>query len=228
MDMDEIVKARESLSMALTAYRAQYEEAQAALGEAQVRVESTRARYEALRSQIDGLLSTLDPNAPALTAAPQPKKPTVQPKRHIAPTVHGMTRIESIIHVMNGKAMTAGDIEDALTAANLAPKSNNLKGYISTLLSSHSRTAQYPDGRPILHPTTKKEIRVSTFTRVGRGLYQATVVNPEELLASLSADGSTEVVDAIEPPDVHISEGDVSLADDLFASQGLDVKTLNL
>lgn len=88
-------------------------------------------------------------------AAPKAKaKPTTAVKAATAPKREGTTLVGRLCAIIGTKTMGAGDIEKAILAQGNVPASKNLRGYISTVLSS-----------------TKDKSGKKIFAKEGRGMY---------------------------------------------------------
>lgn len=115
-----------------------------------------------------------------------------------------VTMIDAMRYVMGDKVMTAGEIEDALKSANLDRKSNNLRAYISTLLSSQTQPVLDSNGKPEIQNGVAVTAKV--FAAVERGRYRVAI--------PLSSDDSEVLVAS-------------TSATDILASQGIDITTIN-
>lgn len=135
-----------------------------------------------------------------------------------------MTVIEKMVSVMGDKSMTARQVEDALVAAGLVIKSNNTRGYISSLLGTQTKKVKGADGVALRDPITKEFVRALVFKKVDRGLYQVNKVDSAAIMAELGSKPTAQAPAG--NSEVLLVDTGKSPADALFQSQGLDVDSL--
>ena len=138
------------------------------------------------------------PGRPRKTEASKGAK-TTQAKRAPRSAQGGddkLTMIEAMVKVMGGKTMTAGDIEEGLNSEKLAPKSNNLRGYISSVLS----------------------IQRDVFEKVSRGQYRV----KSTAKAAKTAKTAAAKEEAAESPVTETTEAAPRSAADVLAEIGLE------
>jgi TolA-binding protein len=172
----EIVKAlrsilsqRNTISARLNKASSKVQELEAALNEARSTLTSLENENRELQEKGDKLAEVFPLEAQqaqeenqAGTIVKAPQVTNVQ--RPQQSTIVGDMRI-----VMGTKAMTAGEVVEALRAAGLERSSTNFQGYISTLLSNHD-VALMKDGQPVI--VDGKRQRIKVFTKISRGKYK--------------------------------------------------------
>lgn len=200
---EEIRKAQLSLGAKVEQIRKRMERAkerkarlETALAEATQETTTTEEEFNTLSHQYQEFVKLFPLS---LTES----EPSEQPVRRAAKSAERRpTMIDSMRLVMGNRVMSAPDIEKALRERGLDRPSNNLRGYISTLLSSHDEDVLDADGKRVM--VDGKPTKFKTFVCVSRGFYRVapTPGTDEDVLESTTT------------------------AEDLLASQGVDVASL--
>lgn len=191
--IDQLKKRAERATERVTRLRSTLSEAEADLMTANTELTTLEAKYNGFVQLFPLELTEETPKAqtPRVVADSGNKLPPI---------------IDSIRLVMGDLVMTAPQIEAALRERKLDRKSNNLRGYISTLLSSNEQDVIGPDGQKVM--VDGKVATYKTFICVERGHYRVAPIP--------TSAGSTD-------DDIVESK---TTAEDLLASQGVDIKSL--
>lgn len=131
-----------------------------------------------------------------------------------------LTVPEKVAAVMGDAVWDAAGLEKVLAAEGIDFKSNNLRAYVSSILSS---TKMFVPGQEDLLGSDGKPLRVHRFTQMERGKYR--VANAEDIQEELR-DLQREARKTLGANEVIISEnGSNTPADELFAEQGIDIRS---
>jgi hypothetical protein len=210
-------KAQKALATEVAAAKGRFDKAEQQLAAATTALATAKEEFEQLNSKYQQFLILF----PIEETILPPAKPAKEPKTAIAKPKSDMTLIDKIIKVMGNDTMSAGEVETALDKAGYSPTSNNVRGYISTLLSQQTVKVRDAQGQPLRDPNTNDVVRVLVFTKVDRGRYQVTKIDPDAIMAGLRGTPAPA-----KDPEVLLVESGKNQADALFASQGLDVAAL--
>lgn len=202
---EEILKAQRALNVKVESLKKRAVRAQDRvqrlkdnLAEAESELTTANAECATLEKQLQELVRLF----PVDLTEEKPKSVQVKPAGTTGPK--RPTMIDSMRLVMGNEVMTAPQVEKALKENGLDRKSSNLRGYISTLLSSNEQEIIGPDGQKVL--VDGKPAMYKAFICVERGHYRVAPIP-----TGVTSD------DVIES---------TTTAEDLLVSQGLNVNDL--
>jgi hypothetical protein len=243
---DDIDHLRMRLQLDVTQMKERFTQAEAAIVAAQIEFAAAQAAVKKAETRYAKYLAAFAEDVEAEAALPPVVVPTPvvaqpkpqQPKPAVAPKANGATHAatpsarasakrgsptvpERVAAAMGDGVWDAGGLEKVL--ANMPGedfKSNNLRGYVSGILSGTKMPAPGLEG---LFDNEGKPRRAHRFTKLERGQYR--VATPEDIQNEVR-EIQLEHRKSIEANEAIVSENATTPADELFAEQGIDIRAI--